>query len=825
MSKNQTYSPEELRAPGCIHFEDIPLNQYAKTAEQELAEGNFTKDDLLRIYRDMQYIREFESMLMSVRTTKEYNGVQYVYTGPAHLYLGQESAAVGQSYLLGKDDFIFGNHRSHGEVIAKGLSAIEKLSEKELTDIMEKTYGGKPYVVVKERLPRASVKEQAVVFFMYGLMCELFGRENGFARGLGNSMHLFFIPFGIYPNNAIVGGSPCIAAGAALYKKNSGQPGICVSNGGDGSIGCGPVWEAFNFASMDQFNALWPDKYKGGLPVIFNFMNNGYGMGGRTNGETMGYGKLARIGAGINPDQMHAERVDGINPLAVIDAYRRKKKLIEEKKGPVLLDVLTYRFCGHSTSDQNAYRSKEEIEHWQEYDCIKLYREQLKAAGLADDAALDATAKEIKDLITDVLRVATDDAVSPRLDLVKDPDAVARYTFSNQRIPSMDTAREPEVLTDKKDNSRVIKLASKERFYMKDGKPVSKLKAFSFRDAIFEPIFDKFYEDPTLIAYGEDVREWGGAYGVYQGMHESIPFNRLFNSPISESCIVSAAVGYAMCGGRSVSELMYCDFMGRSGDELFNQMAKWQAMSAGELKMPCVLRVSVGRKYGAQHSQDWSALPAHVPGLKVVFPASPYDAKGLMTTALNGTDPVVFFESQLLYDIAEQFHEGGVPEGSYEIPIGEPDIKRAGRDVTFLTIGATLYQALKAADILSKEYGIEAEVIDARSLVPFNYEKVLESVKKTGRIILASDACARGNHLNDMARNITELAFDYLDAAPVVLGCRNWITPCPEMEEQYFPNEHWFIDAIHEKLMPIAGYTPANNFTKVEQLRIERLGL
>lgn len=824
MSKNQYYSPEELRAPGKIHFKDIPVNQYQKTVADELKGKDFTKDDMLRIYRDMQYIREFETMLMSVRLTKSYNGVDYTYTGPAHLYLGEESAAVGQSYLLGKDDFIFGTHRSHGEVIAKGLSAIQKMSDQELVDVMESTFDGKPYEVVKKYLPRSNVKDQAIAFFFYGLMCELFGRENGFAKGLGNSMHLFFVPFGIYPNNAIVGGSPCIAAGAALYKKEAKAPGICVANGGDGSVGCGPVWEAFNFASMDQFKTLWPDEFKGGLPVIFNFMNNGYGMGGRTNGETMAYGELARIGAGINPDEMHAERVDGINPLAVIDVYKRKLKLLKENKGPVLLDILTYRLGGHSTSDQNAYRSKEEIDAWTNIDCIKVFRQQLVDAGVCTDADIDAMNDSIKAQITEIMKVAKDLEISPRLDLVKDPDAIARYTFNNEKVDKM--ADWPmRVLTPKEENTRVQKIAKKERASVVNGQPVSKLKQFSFRDGVFEAIFDKFYEDPTLIAYGEDVREWGGAYGVYQGMSDSIPFNRLFNSPISESCIVSSGVGYGMCGGRAVIELMYCDFMGRAGDEVFNQLAKWQAMSAGQLKLPIVLRVSVGRKYGAQHSQDWSALPAHVPGLKVVFPVTPYDAKGMMTAALNGTDPVVFFESQLLYDKGEDFHEGGVPTESYEIPLGEPDIKREGKDITFLTIGATLYKALKAADILSEKYGIEAEVIDARSLVPFNYDKVLASVKKTGKIILASDACARGNHLNDMAQHINTLAFDDLDAPAIVLGCKNWITPCPEMEEQYFPNETWFIDAIHEKIMPLPGYTPVNNFTPEEELRVERLGL
>ena len=269
---------------------------------------------------------------------------------------------------------------------------------------------------------------------------------------------------------------------------------------------------------------------------------------------------------------------------------------------------------------------------------------------------------------------------------------------------------------------------------------------------------------------------------MYGGLTESLPYHRFFNSPISEGTIVSSAVGYALMGGRAIPELMYCDFLGRAGDEVFNQLAKWQAMSAGALKMPVVLRVSVGNKYGAQHSQDWTSLVAHIPGLKVCFPVTPYDAKGMMNAALAGSDPVVFFESQKLYDKGEEFHKEGVPEEYYEIPLGEPDIKRAGTDLTILTVGASLYPVMEAAKQL-EAYGVSAEVIDARSLVPFNYELVNESVKKTGRIVLVSDACERGSHMNDFARNITEFCFGYLDAPPVVVGASNGISPCPELEQ------------------------------------------
>ena len=409
------------------------------------------------------------------------------------------------------------------------------------------------------------------------------------------------------------------------------------------------------------------------------------------------------------------------------------------------------------------------------------------------------------------------------MDLKKEPDAISRYMFSNQKVTRMAEGK-PDVFGPKEANPRWQKVQKKAHFaFREDGSPVPASSVYAYRDAVFESVFDKYYEDPTLISYGEDVREWGGAYGVYTDMYKSIPFHRLFNSPISEATIISSGVGYAMMGGRCVVELMYADFMGRAGDEIFNQLAKWQAMTAGQIKMPVVVRISVGALYGAQHSQDWTSLAAHIPGLKVVFPATPYDAKGLMTSALNGTDPVLFFESQRLYGKGEEFHP--VPAESYEIEIGEPDIKRAGSDITILTVGATLYPALKAAKELEEKYGVSAEVIDARTLVPFNYEKVVESVKKTGRIVLASDACARGSHLNDVARNITELCFNYLDAPPVLIGSENWITPCAELEKEFFPQYQWIIDAVDQKIMKLGVAQPTHNFTPVYQIFKERGGV
>ena len=822
MSKQLFVDPNVVRAPGVIHFEDIPVNQYKKTVKDEL--GNFTKEQLVTIYRDMLTLREFETMINLIKTTGEYEGVAYNHPGPAHLSMGQEAAAVGEAFHLDVNDFIFGSHRAHSDILAKGLSAIEKLSDDELMDIMKNFLDGKTLKVV-EKQAHDSVKDLAIDFLLYGAMAEIFARETGFNRGLGGSMHTFFTPFGIYPNNAIVGGSGTIAMGAALYKRVNRKPGIVIANIGDGSLGRGPVLEALNMSGMGQLTKLWRDDMKGGLPVMFNIFNNQYAMGGQTVGETMGYDAPARLGAGFNPNQMLAERVDGFNPLAVIEAYGRKKKLLLEGKGPALLDVVTYRFAGHSPSDSSSYRTKEEIAAWEAQDPIIEYRRQLIEAGVATEEECDAIVAKVKATNLRNFKLSIDDSVSPRMDLEANPDAIADLMFTNGHVEKFGDAQ-PDVNMPMEENPRVQAIAKKERWGIdKDGKLVSKNKVYQLRDGLFEAIIDRFYKDPTLITYGEDVRDWGGAFAVYRGLTEALPYHRLFNSPISESAIVGSAVGYAMAGGRALVELMYCDFLGCAGDEVFNQMAKWQAMSADIIKMPVTLRVSIGSKYGAQHSQDWTSLTAHIPGLKIAFPATPYDAKGLMASALVGTDPVMFFESQRIYDVGEQFHEGGVPAEYYEIPFGKADVKRAGKDVTILTFGAVLYRALKAADELKEKYGMEAEIIDARTLVPFDYETVIESVKKTGRLVIVTDACERGSFASEVARQITEMAFDELDAPPVVVASRNWITPAHELEESFFPQPSWILDAIDAKIVPLPGHVRVTDQSIEKKLSNERRGV
>ena len=276
---------------------------------------------------------------------------------------------------------------------------------------------------------------------------------------------------------------------------------------------------------------------KADCPLIFNFMNNLYGMGGQTMGETMGYEILARVGAGVNPEMMHAERVDGYNPLAVIDAFRRKRQILQEKRGPVLLDTLTYRISGHSPSDASSYRTKEEVDAWAQEDSILNYGISLVSNGIVKQDILDDIAKEAKEILTQILKLSIDDEISPRIDLENDPDCIGKMMFSNQSVDKMEEGV-PEVLLPLEENPRVKSLKTKERFYKdKDGKPVSKVKTYQFRDGVFEAVIDRFYKDPTLAAWGEENRDWGGAFAVYRGLTEALPYHRLFNSPISEGAI------------------------------------------------------------------------------------------------------------------------------------------------------------------------------------------------------------------------------------------------------------------------------------------------
>lgn len=831
MTKALEIRPEDWFKPGKISFKDIPVCQYNKTIAQE--KKNYTKDDFLAIYHDMLVCHDFETVINEIKLQGKYEDVSYKHPGPAHLSLGQAATAVGAAYNLDMNDFTFGSHRSHSEILAKGLSAIRKLDDGALQKVMEDFFGGATLKVVEQHCKCSNVKDLARHFLIYGAYAEIFARVTGFNKGWGGSMHCFFTPFGIYPNNAIVGGSGPVAPGAALFKLVNDKKGIVLCNIGDASFGCGPVWEGLMFSAMGQFKTLWKEKGYKGLPILFNCSDNAYGMGGQTAGsskhgylgETMGFGQLARIGAGVDPDQMFSERVNGYDPLAVADAVRRQKEHLLKGEGPALLDVATYRIGGHSPSDASSYRTKEELDVWKNYDPIQQYRDKIVAAKVITAKEADAVKASVHDLVKDMFVLSIDKEISPYETM--DSMFIESVMFSNKKLESCDESRkgDADFLQPLAENEQYKKVQKKQRFYADDaGKPYSSMLVYNICDAVFEAMTHRFSKDPTMVAFGEDNRDWGGAYACYRGLTELLPYHRFFNSPISEAAIIGAAVGYALAGGRAVAEIMYCDFIGRCGDELFNQLSKWQAMSGGVLRMPVVVRVSVGFKYGAQHSQDWSSIFNHIPGLKVIYPVTPYDAKGLLNSALSGTDPVICLESQQCYKHGEMFHKGGVPAEYYELPIGEPDVKKQGKDLTIVTLGPILYKALDAAKELEK-YGIDAEVIDLRSINPLNYDKLVESVKKTGKAILLNEAVERGNVMQNVAANLTQLAFDYLDAPITVVGSRNWVSPAAELESKFFPQVSWILDTIHERIVPLKGYTPSINRTLGELARTSRQGV
>jgi 2-oxoisovalerate dehydrogenase E1 component len=553
MPKSILVDPVEARRPSVIQSPEIPLNGYISDPQTEAQK--YGSKNLLRMYQDMVYIREFETMLDRIKREGVYEGIECNHMGPAHLSIGQEAVAVGQSFHLSTDDFTFGSHRSHGEILAKSFSAIAQLDEVDLVQIMESYMEGAQLRVVETR-SNGNVKDLAINYTLYGTLAEIFGRENGFNKGMGGSMHTFFPPFGVMPNNAIVGGSADIATGAALYKRVNRKPGICIANIGDAALGCGPVWEAMMFAAMDQYRTLWDDELGGAPPILFNFMNNFYGMGGQTIGETMGFDILARVGMGVNPEAMHAERVDGYNPIAVADAIERKKKILLEGRGPVLLDTITYRYIGHSTSDASTYRDKDEIELWREHDSLAGFGNYLKQNGHADEGVLEEIHLGAVQRIANVLQIASSLEISPRINFAA--DAIGEMMFSNQFKDRLSNGV-PETLISKEE-SRLKITSKKHRFGLENGKPLPKLRCLSYAEALFEAMLHRFYEDPTMIAYGEENRDWGGAFGVYRGLTECLPYHRLFNSPISEGAIVGSAVGYAMSGSGRPCRRTFCNY-------------------------------------------------------------------------------------------------------------------------------------------------------------------------------------------------------------------------------------------------------------------------
>ncbi len=319
----------------------------------------------------------------------------------------------------------------------------------------------------------------------------------------------------------------------------------------------------------------------------------------------------------------------------------------------------------------------------------------------------------------------------------------------------------------------------------------------TFVEALRATLQAEMRRDASLMLIGEDIGKYGGIFGVTKGLLQEFGPRRVRNTPISESAIIGSALGAAMTGTRTVAELMYVDFTTCAMDQIVNQTAKMHYMSGGKLRIPLVIRThgGGGRGNAAQHSQNLEAWFLHVPGIKIVMPSTPADAKGLLATAIRDDNPVLFIEHKLLYST-----KGQVPEGEHLIPLGRADVKRPGKDVTIVTISQMVLKALRAAEILAAD-GIEAEVVDLRTLAPLDLETVLKSVRKTNRVVIAHEACRRGGFGGELAAQIQEEAFDFLDAPIQRVGALDVPIPYSKpMEEFVIPDEARIVGVVKHLL-------------------------
>ena len=336
-------------------------------------------------------------------------------------------------------------------------------------------------------------------------------------------------------------------------------------------------------------------------------------------------------------------------------------------------------------------------------------------------------------------------------------------------------------------------------------------RTITFRDAVNEAMRLEMRRDPTVILFGEDVaggatlphmegenkEAWGGVMGVTKGLASEFGRNRVLDTPISESAFIGAAVGAASTGLRPVAELMFVDFMGVCFDQIFNQGAKLRYMFGGKAQVPMVVRTMIGAGFraAAQHSECLYSIFAHIPGIKSVVPSTPYDAKGLLSSAIRDNDPVMFFEHKVLYDM-----EGEVPEDNYTIPLGVADVKREGKDATIVTLGRMVHLALEAADTLAND-GVDVEVIDLRSVSPMDGDAILASVKKTHRLVVVDEDYPRCSVATDVIALVADQAFDYLDAPCKMITAPHTPVPfSPALEDVYIPSADTIVSTVKSQV-------------------------
>lgn len=635
--------------------------------------------------------------------------------GTMHLSVGQEAVGIGAIAALQSDDFIVSTHRGHGHAIAKGQD-------------------------------------------VRTMMAELLAKETGVCRGRGGSMHMADLALGNLGANGVVSGGIPLAVGAGLSMQMQGSDRVILSFFGDGAANTGNFHESLNMAS------IWR------LPVVFICENNQYAMSMAVQRGMAAEHVADRAAAYGIPGEV----VDGMDVLTVYHAVEAAVARARRGEGPTLLDVLTYRYKGHSKSDKQAYRTKDEVRLWMERDPIRRFKSWLIEQGYLTEAEAEAIEAKAHAAIEDAIAFA-DASPEPAVEHLLDD------VYSE----------EPEV---RADPDRVVPSWIRSTFGPTT--PISPPRGhreISYAEALREAMAQALECDSQVFLFGEDIGVYGGAFGVTLGLVERFGAERVRDTPISENTIVGTAVGAALTGMRPIAEMQFLDFIALAMEQTVLQGAKIRYMFGGKASVPMVLRLPGGSGTGAaaQHSGSLESWLVNVPGLKVVAPSTPYEAKGLLLAALADDNPVMFIENKLLYK-----SKGPVPQEPYLVPLGKADIKRAGRDLTVVGSSIMVTRALEAAEQLAGE-GIDLEVVDLRTLKPYDAETITESVKRTGRVLVVHEAPLIGGFGGEIVAMLAQSeAFAYLEAPIVRLGGAD--VPIPynrTLERAAVPQVHDIVDA------------------------------
>ncbi len=567
---------------------------------------------------------------------------------------------------------------------------------------------------------------------LHRLFSQWQGKRNGFTKGRDRSFHFGTQEFNIIGMISHLGPQMGVADGIALANKLKKNGKVTAVFTGEGATSEGDFHEALNVASV------WD------LPVLFVIENNGYGLSTPTN-EQYRCKQLADRGAGYG---MESHIVDGNNILEVYNLISELKASMIENPRPVLLEFMTFRMRGHEEASGTKYVPQELMDMWAIKDPVENYRSYLKATAVLTDEQDEAFRAEIKkEIDTDWAKVQEEPAI------VADLDEELNDVYCPWEYEQIDHFDELE-------NIRLI-------------------------DAISQGLSQSMERHPNLVIMGQDIAEYGGAFKITDGFVDKFGKDRVRNTPICESVIVSAANGLSINGHKAVVEMQFADFVSTGFNPIVNLLAKqhyrWQEKSDVVVRMPC----GGGTQAGPFHSQTNEAWFTKTPGLKVVYPAFPYDAKGLLATAINDPNPVMFFEHKQLYRSVYQ----DVPKDYYTLPLGKASLLIEGNDVTIISFGAGVHWALET---LAKNPEISADLLDLRSLQPLDWEAIYASVKKTNRVIILQEDTLFGGVASDISSMIMENCFEHLDAPVKRVGSLESAIPfMKSLEDQYLPKERF----------------------------------